>query len=124
MRYGDVERKLKKDGTLPGPGSYWEPTSHKFAERSVDNRLKNEPVAKFGRAKKGDVLEQTIARNYTVPAPGTYSPKTNFSNSVTLPRGAVTKFSKNKFDVITHRWNLKENEDKPGPGQYEIKGDF
>jgi hypothetical protein len=69
-------------------------------------------------------MEQSMIRNYAVPAPNTYSPNMGFTQSKVLPRGAVTKIGRNKFDIIRHRWGIREQEDKPGPGEYEIKDLF
>ena len=109
---------------MPGPGTYFETDVLNIAQRSLNNQIKNEPIAKFGRAKKLDVLEVTMARNYTVPASNTYSPNMGFTQNVILPRGAHTAIGKQNVDIITQRWGLRENQEKPGPGMYEVEGGF
>ena len=69
-------------------------------------------------------MAKTIARNYKVPPPGSYSPKSEFTDSVITPRVCVNKVGKQKVDILEKKWCLRENSERPGPGRYEIKGGF
>jgi hypothetical protein len=58
------------------------------------------------------------------PAPGMYSPKTNFNERAIFRSGAKTVFGKNKLDILDQKYNISEMKQMPGPGTYKTFSDF
>ena len=113
--YFDQEKKL------PGPGYYIHPETvgtRMMSSTFVSSRQSSIPKA------QDRFMAPTIHKTH--PSPNQYQPKADIVQHVKSnhPKVQMTRFGLDTSSILNHRWNTKQAQTTPGPGDYGRWSDF